>query len=778
MKKVVFMDIQEDNLTEFLNGHNANNGRVKLALDDIKKSGLLPETLQKAGIRLFNDGPDVLKERLGFSSLNGNSIPSVAVPMEIPYHDPQGNIVKHEYRLYPETDDRRYLHPLHSSPVPYIPPDVWAIKEKVNKPLWITEGVKKALKLIQHGAACISLSGVWGYRAGKAEESTTPLCRELEAFSWKGRAVYLAFDSDLWTNPQVRKALYELALHLVARGALVYVCSWREAKGIDDYLAGKTDPAKELSEIQDKAKPITSFVAAEHRDDVLYALSKTIGSMDELTHESIVTAVSKKLNLKPKSIYRALAKETVDQDPDFTEEEKEGAIKLLRAPTLIKLFLDVCHTRYVGRDKALILIKLATITRHLQRGLSVVLLGTSSVGKSALIETALMTTDKTAMENFSRTSAQYLLYRKEPLDHKIITFYELNGADSSSAIIRTALTEGELHLGTVHKDASGSLCATEIRKETRGLVILSTYTGARIDAELSTRVLLQEITHDEALAREVYRRKAEATDDDADAFRVWQIADALIEARPVVIPYLRRLADLFPTNQERFHRDYDKTIMLIKASALLHQYQREQTEDGAVIASEADYRLIHSLGDAFAQSLLPVSEPVLKMLDAAKEMDNPTRATLQSRLGVSSATIKRYIGQARKAELIETEGRGQNQTVTILDVPMIFTVLPDPENIFSDDCEPLNQTVQAPDNSGSEVDQTPLSRGEPNEPCTNVDSQIGSNRSGSSKGVEPSETLISSVSTPNSSAAHERDKKIFAPEDDSPDFSGIDIEGV
>jgi len=772
------MDTRQDNLTAFLNGHSTNNGRVKLALDDIKKSGLFPETLQNTGIRLFNDSPDVLKERLGFASLNGNNILSVAVPMEIPYRDSQGNIVKHEYRLYPETDGRRYLHPLHSFPTPYILPGVWEIKDKNNKPIWITEGVKKVLKLIQHGYACIGLSGVWGFRSGNGEETASLLCEELESFSWRSRTVYLAFDTDLWTNPQVRKALYELALHLMARGALVYIGTWKGAKGIDDYLASKTDPVKELSEIQEKAKPVTAFVVPEHRDDVLYALSKSISNMDELTRESTVTAISKKLNLKPKSIYRALAKETVEQDLDFTDEEKEEAIKLLRSPTLIKLFLDVCHTRYVGRDKILVLIKLATLSRHLQRGLSVVLLGTSSVGKSVLIETVLMTTDKKATENFSRTSAQYLLYRKEPLEHKIITFYEFNGADSSSAIIRTALTEGELHLGTVHKDASGSLCATEIRKETQGLVILSTFTGSRIDTELSTRVLLQEITHDESLAREVYRRKAEGTEDNGDSFRIWQIADSLIEAKTVVIPYLRRLADIFPTNEERFHRDFDKTVMLITASALLHQYQREQTEDGAVIAGEADYRLVHSLGDAFAQSLLPVSEPVLKMLDAAKEVDNPTRATLQSRLGVSSATIKRYIGQARRAELIETEGKGQNQIITVLDVPMGFTVLPDPDKIFSDDSEPLSQTVQAHDNSGSEVDQTPLSRSEPNEPFTEVDSQIGSNGSDGSRGIEPSETLTPSGSTSNSSTAQEKDNEIFAPEDDNPDFSGIHIEGV
>lgn len=768
------MDTQDHNLNQFLNGHSAHDSRIKLALDDVGKSGLSPEILQKAGMKLFNDGADVLSRRLNVSLAKANQILSSAALMEISYRDATGNMVKYEYRLYPEVDGHKYLHPLASSHTPYVPPEVWAVKDKANKSLWITEGAKKGLKLIQHGEFSIGLSGVWGFRAGKDEETGSLLSKELESFAWKGRTVHLAFDTDLWTNPQVRKALFELALHLRARGALVYICTWKGAKGIDDYLAGKTDPAREISEIKDKAKSIASFVTPEHRDDIIYALSRTIGTMDELTREGIVTAIAKKLNVRPGSLYRELSKEVIKEDPDFTEEERKEAVRLLKSPNLIKLFLDICHTRYVGRDKVLLLVKLATLTRHLQRGLSVVLLGTSSVGKSELIDTVLKTCDPTRVENFSRTSAQYLLYRKEPVDHKIITFFEFNGADSSSAIIRTALTEGELHLGTVQKDASGSLCASEIRKETQGLVILSTYTGSRIDGELATRVLLQEITHDETLAREVYRRKAERTAENSDAFRVWKVADVLIEARPVVIPYLRRLADLFPTREERFHRDYDKTVMLIKASAVLHQYQREETEDGAVIANQDDYLLVHSLGDAFAQSLLSVSEPVVKMLEVARAMGKPTRPQLREKLAVSEATIKRYIGQAKREELIETEGRGEKQNITVLDVPRGFTVLPAPEDVFVQTAEPMSRTVQSPANTSDIVDHPLVSWDDLNGPTHKGN---GSNGSNGSNDTELEENLFRSGSTPNSSSAQE-DDDVFVPEDDCADFSNVRIEGV
>ena len=158
----------------FLGQHNSENERVKLALADIQKSGLSYEMLNKTGIKLFSEGSDVLKERIGFSSLNGNHILAVAVLMEIPYHTENGNIAKYEYRLYPETDGKKYLHPLGSIPVPYIPPDTWHVKNKVQKPVFITEGAKKVLKLTQTGEYCIGLPGVWGFRAVKGQVNSPP----------------------------------------------------------------------------------------------------------------------------------------------------------------------------------------------------------------------------------------------------------------------------------------------------------------------------------------------------------------------------------------------------------------------------------------------------------------------------------------------------------------------------------------------------------------------------------------------------------------------------
>ncbi len=670
----------------FLNGYNPDSDSlVRTALEDwTGNSGLLGETLEKYQVRLFSGNADALKERLGFASFDGQGILRTARLVEIPSFSPNGAIISWSYRLYPPLDGRRYLHPKGQPARPYILPEVWSVREKTNKPLWITEGAKKALKLVQHGRHAISLAGVWSFKEGKDGEETF-IFDDLEQFVWKGRTVFMGFDADLWTNPGVRFALYELALKLMTKGALFHFPKWAGAKGIDDYLVMQQGAEKALSDLEGKALPFDRFVCPDHRDAVVRALRLAQGAFSDLDRESIVTTVAKKLNIRPKRLFVELQKDKEAAQPTYSDDEKAAALELLKKPDLVTRFLSVCHTRYLGRDETLILVKLACVTRHFNRGLSVILSATSSTGKSFLIEIVLLTCDPGTFENFTRTSAQYLLYRQEPLDHVIVTYFELQGTGQTAEIIRTALSEGTLRLGTVLKDSTGSMKAENIEKDTRGLVILSTHTGRSIDHELATRVLTQEITHDEALARDVYRQKANRQDrpNDNTAFRLWQVADSLIEPLDVQIPYLPQMAELFPTDQERYHRDFEKVIALVKASALLHQYQRERTGNGAVIADRRDYGLVYSLSNIFAESVLPVSEPVLKLLDMLQNNPDMTRAEAQDALLVSDKTLRRQIEQAARAGFLETEGRGTKQTFKVVEIPKPQTVLPSPEEIFS-----------------------------------------------------------------------------------------------
>jgi hypothetical protein len=292
----------------FLNGYNPDtDALVLMALEDLRdKSGLAAETLELAQVKLFSGNADLLKERLGFASFDGQKVLSTARLVEFPSSDVYGKVTSYHYRLYPAVDGRRYLHPKGEPARPYVLAETWAIREKPNRPLWIAEGSKKALSLIQHGRHAISLTGVWAFR-GDGDE--TFLFDDLEAFSWRGRTVYLGFDMDLWSNPQVRFALYELALKLMARGALIRFPKWIGAKGIDDLLAGQKDPEKSLGEIEDKALPFDSFITPDHKDELVRALKCARAGFDALSWESLIGRIAKRLTVRAKTLFAVLAED-------------------------------------------------------------------------------------------------------------------------------------------------------------------------------------------------------------------------------------------------------------------------------------------------------------------------------------------------------------------------------------------------------------------------------------------------------------------------------------
>lgn len=139
------------------------------------------------------------------------------------------------------TKERRYAQPVNTLPCVYLPRSLaWrALAEDPAEPLLITEGELKAAKACREGFHCLGLGGVWSFRSAEHGQALNPL---LERFAWLRRRVYVVYDSDLGTNPNVSTALTELARELGNRGAFVHVAQLPEVLGkgvkvgLDDFL--------------------------------------------------------------------------------------------------------------------------------------------------------------------------------------------------------------------------------------------------------------------------------------------------------------------------------------------------------------------------------------------------------------------------------------------------------------------------------------------------------------------------------------------------------------
>lgn len=106
-----------------------------------------------------------------------------------------------------------------------------SIRERIrdtNEAFLITEGVKKADCAISHGALCVSLLGVWGWKGRVAGTEATAVIQDFDAIPMKGRRVILAFDSDVIVKREVQQALRRLVAVLERYGADVYMVTWGE----------------------------------------------------------------------------------------------------------------------------------------------------------------------------------------------------------------------------------------------------------------------------------------------------------------------------------------------------------------------------------------------------------------------------------------------------------------------------------------------------------------------------------------------------------------------
>ena len=223
-----------------------------------------------------------------------------------------GEFVHYLARPLPSYGNAKFVAPIGSDSMPWIPQETRGIMKDIDNALVITEGPIKAMTLLQSGAFPIGLFGVWGVAAAKkkatpidptnsgsdddrdnddndhSEEDLNVLKihPELAYFSLDYRQVMFCFDADHLRNRSVRQAEIRAFMLLHAAGAEVYqLTTWplAEGKGVDDYLVRKagTDLAEQkevFDELRGKAKP---FIETLGRQDIDFVRKELFRTQDD-----------------------------------------------------------------------------------------------------------------------------------------------------------------------------------------------------------------------------------------------------------------------------------------------------------------------------------------------------------------------------------------------------------------------------------------------------------------------------------------------------------------
>lgn len=207
-------------------------------LADLRASGLTDETIREHGIRTERDHQRIARD-IGrpYPKLRGDA-------MAFPFLTTDGtfNCFVRYKPCFPKNDRNgrpvKYISPKGAGNRAYFPRGTLAVLNDSTRELLVVEGEKKSLCATQEGFPAVGLIGVYGWKDGKKADR---LIAELDAIEWRGRKVFIGYDSDLMDKPEVKAARARLAQQLTARGADVRCIDMPDEpdgskNGIDDYL--------------------------------------------------------------------------------------------------------------------------------------------------------------------------------------------------------------------------------------------------------------------------------------------------------------------------------------------------------------------------------------------------------------------------------------------------------------------------------------------------------------------------------------------------------------
>jgi DNA primase len=376
----------------------------------------------------------------------------------------------------------------------------------------------------------------------------------------------------------------------------------------------------------------------------------------------------------------------------LSEADKAAAMELLQDPRLVERILaDFAACGVVGEETNKLTAYFGVISRLLEGPLAIIVQSSSAAGKTALMEGELAFVPDESKVKYSAMTGQSLFYMGQTnLKHKVLAVVEEQGAERAAYALKLLQSEGELTIASTGKDpATGKLVTHEYRVEGPVMIFLTT-TAVEIDEELLNRCIVLTVDEDREQTRAIHRRQRQAQTLEGllerrarpAVLKVHQDAQRLLKPILVTNPYAPRLT--FLDDRTRTRRDHMKYLTLIRAIALLHQYQREvkttehrgatvpyievTLEDIALANKLAHQVLGRSLDELAPQTrrLLMALHAMVSQACEAQKLERSeyrfTRRQVREHAGLSYEQVRVHLDRLVQLEyvLAHTGGRGQS----------------------------------------------------------------------------------------------------------------------
>ena len=408
--------------------------------------------------------------------------------------------------------------------------------------------------------------------------------------------------------------------------------------------------------------------------------------------EGFVKAASEDLGLEPDIIKSDLCKllfELEDllqrhiesfknpaQKPVYqmSEKEEKDAIAFLKSPNLLDLIAGhFILLGIVGETVNCKLLYLVATSRLLPKPLHAMIQSLFGAGKSALMDALLALLPEEAKVIYTAMTGQSLFYLGQSVDlkHKILAIAEEEGLEKVKYALRVLQSEGEISIASTDRDPKTGQQMVNVYKTEGPLAAISGGTNVDMDEELMSRCfsLGMDLSRDQTRAIHDMQRKMETLEglemeiEKKKIIQLHQNAQRLLKPILVKNPFANHLK--FTDKCHRTRRDHMKYLTLIRAIALLHQYQRPikyMKKDGVkvpyieVIIEDIEFAnaLCNEVLGQSLDDMLPQTKMVLDRIYemVRSECENQgidfehfrfTRRQVREYIGLSDPTLRKHI---------------------------------------------------------------------------------------------------------------------------------------
>jgi DNA primase catalytic core len=380
------------------------------------------------------------------------------------------------------------------------------------------------------------------------------------------------------------------------------------------------------------------------------------------------------------------------------ERARAAAMAFLEDEHLLERILsDFERCGVVGEQTNKLVGYLTAVSRKLEEPLAVVIQSSSAAGKTSLMEAVLAFFPEEERVKYSAMTGQSLFYMGErDLAHKILAIVEEEGAERATYALKLLQSERELTIASTGKDpTTGRLVTHEYRVEGPVAIFLTT-TAVEIDEELQNRCIVLTVDEEREQTRAIHRSQRQQQT--LEGMLARRARDGVLEVhrnaqrllRPLLVanPFAEKLT--FLDSRTRTRRDHMKYLTLIRAIALLHQYQRPQKtvlHEGAevpyievtlgdiAVANQLAHQVMgHSLDELAPQTrrLLELISELVGQACKRLEMDRGdyrfTRREVREHTGWGPTQVRVHLERLVELEyvLVHHGGRGQQFVYELL----------------------------------------------------------------------------------------------------------------